>query len=71
MVAPPPWNTQICYFVPKGTDINTISKEKTIEINDKINKKKRKILGYLPAETLFLNELKNLNVTQNTIFYKN
>lgn len=63
-------NGLIRYFVKKGTDINTIDKEKTIEINDKINQKKRKILGYLPAEQLFLNELAKIGVAENTIFYK-
>lgn len=63
-------NGLIRYFVKKGTDINTIDKEKTIGINDKINQKKRKILGYLPAEQLFLNELSKIGVTENTIFYK-
>ena len=43
----------------------------SIDINNKINQKKRKILGYLPAEKLFLDELAKLNVTENTIFYKN
>lgn len=64
-------NGLIRYFIKKGTDINKISKEKTIDINNKINQKKRKILGYLPAEQLFLNELSKIGVTENTIFYKN
>lgn len=64
-------NGLIRYFVKKGTDINTIPKEKSIDINDKINNKKRKILGYLPAEQLFLEELEKLGVTDHTIFYKN
>ena len=63
-------NGLIRYFIKKGTDINTISKEKTIDINNKINQKKRKILGYLPAEHLFLEELAQIGVTENTIFYK-
>lgn len=63
-------NGLIRYFIKKGTDINTITKEKTVDINNKINQKKRKILGYLPAESLFLSELAKLNVTKNTIFYK-
>lgn len=63
-------NGLIRYFIKKGTDINTISHEKTIEINDKINNKKRKILGYLPSEKLFLDELSKLGVLQYTIFYK-
>ena len=58
------------YYIKKGTDINTINKDKTIDINDKINSKKRKMLGYLPAEQLFLNELSENGVTENTIFYK-
>lgn len=64
-------NGFIRYFIKKGTDINTISRELSIDINNKINQKKRKLLGYLPAESLFLNELALLNVTDNTIFYKN
>ncbi|UWO53149.1 IS30 family transposase [Catenibacterium mitsuokai] len=63
-------NGLIRYFITKGTDINTIDKETTIDINNKINQKKRKILGYLSSEELFLNELAKLNVTNNTIFYK-
>ena len=64
-------NGLIRYFIKKGTDINTIDKETTIDINNKINQKKRKILGYLSSEELFLNELAKLNVTGNTIFYNN
>lgn len=64
-------NGLIRYFIQKGTDISTIDKKTSIDINNKINQKKRKILGYLPAEKLFLDELAKLNVTENTIFYKN
>ncbi len=63
-------NGVIRYFIKKGTDINTIDKETTIDINNKINQKKRKILGYLSSEELFLIELDKLNVTDYTIFYK-
>ena len=63
-------NQLIRYFIKKGTDINTIPKETTIDINNKINNKKKKILNYLPAEKLFLDELKALGITSNTIFYK-
>ena len=56
-------NGLIRYFIQKGTDINTIDKKTSIDINNKINQKKRKILGYLPAEKLFLDELAKLNVT--------
>ena len=59
------------HFIKKGTEINTIDKKASIDINNKINQKKRKILGYLPAEKLFLDELTKINVTENTIFYKN
>ena len=64
-------NGLVRYFIKKGTGINTIDKETTTNINDKINNKKRKILGYLPAELLFLIELAKIGVTENTIFYKN
>lgn len=50
-------NDLVQYFIKKGTDINTISRSMTRDINDKINQKKRKILGYLPAEKLFLEGL--------------
>lgn len=63
-------NGLVRYFVKKGTDINTIDKKTTADINDKINQKKRKILGYLPAEQLFLSELAKIDVTENTILYK-
>ena len=53
-------NGLIRYFIKKGT----------IDINNKINQKKRKILGYLPAEQLFLEELAQIGITDNTIFYK-
>lgn len=64
-------NGLIRYFIKKGTDINTIDKKTTVDINNRINQKKRKILRYLPAEKLFLDELAKLSVTENTIFYKN
>ena len=63
-------NGLVRYFIPKGTHINKISKKETAGINNKTNQKKRKILGYLPAEKLFLEELAALNVTENTILYK-
>ena len=64
-------NANVMYIIKKGTDIKTIDKKASIDINYKINQKKRKILGYLPAEKLFLDELTKINVTKNTIFYKN
>ena len=62
-------NGLVRYFIKKRTDINTISKKTTTDINNKINQKKRKILGYLPAEKLFLDELAKLNVIENTILF--
>ena len=57
-------------LIKKGTDINTVDK-KILDINQKINQKKRKILGYLPAEQLFVKELAKIGITKNTVFYKN
>lgn len=62
-------NGLIRRFIKKGTDINKIPKEMTVKINNQINQKKRKINNYLSSESLFLNELANINVTENTIFY--
>lgn len=50
--------------------IKKVSKEKTVEINEKINNKKRKILGYLPAKQLFLAELAKIGVTEHAIYYE-
>lgn len=56
-------NQLIRYYVTKGTDINTLEKDFIESVQRNINNKKRKILGYLPAESLFKNEL-NLIKTQ-------
>ena len=42
-------NKMIRRYIPKGTDISKISKKKIRCIEDKINKKPRKILGYRTA----------------------
>lgn len=63
-------NGLVRYFIKKGTDINTIPKQVTIDINNKINNKKRKILNYLPSEQLFVNELHKIGVFDNMILYK-
>ena len=39
-------------------------------MNNKINNKKRKIHNYLLTEKLFLDELNDLGIISNTIFYK-
>lgn len=50
-------NGLVRYFFKKGTDFNDISKESVINMNKKINNKKRKIHGYISAEELFIKEL--------------
>lgn len=62
-------NGLIRRFIKKGTDINTISKEKSISINKQINNKNRRILGYVSAEDSFLNELLNLGLSNALCFY--
>lgn len=47
-------------FIPKGTDLNRITKEKLEEILKKINGKPRKILGFISAEQRFKEELKKI-----------
>ena len=47
-------------FIPKGTDLNKISKEKLAEILKKINGKPRKILGFIPAEKRYEEEIRKI-----------
>lgn len=47
-------------FIPKGTNLNKISKEKLEEILNKINGKPRKILGFISADKRFEEELKKI-----------
>lgn len=58
-------NQLIRYFIPKGTDINTIDSGLIKEIQLGINNKKRKILGYQSSESFFKKRV-NL-ITNNTI----
>ena len=44
-------------FIPKGTDLNKISKEKLEKILNKINGKPRKILGFISADRRFKEEI--------------
>lgn len=53
-------NQLIRYFIPKGTDINSIDKSFIWNMQYQINNKKRKILNYLPAESLFKNRVFSL-----------
>ncbi len=62
-------NQLIRYFIKKGTNFNTISKEYILDINKRINNKKRKINGYLPSIFLFQNELSLLNIDDNINLY--
>lgn len=47
-------------FIPKGTDLNKVSKEKLEEILKKINGKPRKILGFVTAEERFEEEMRKI-----------
>lgn len=59
-------NQLIRYFIPKGTDINTVDKYLIKEIQLGINNKKRKILGYQPSEFFFKKQIDL--ISNNTIF---
>lgn len=58
-------NQLIRYFIPKGTDSNTIDAGLIKKIQLGINSKKRKILGYQSSESFFKKSV-NL-ITNNTI----
>ena len=47
-------------FIPKGTDLNKVTKEKLEEIVKKINGKPRKILGFISAERRFEEEIRKI-----------
>lgn len=47
-------------FIAKGTDLNKISEEKLEEILKKINGKPRKILGFIPADKRFQEEISKI-----------
>ena len=47
-------------FIPKGIDLNKVSKEKLEEVLKKINGKPRKILGFISAEQRFKEELSKI-----------
>ena len=47
-------------FIPKGTDLNKVTKEKLEEIVKKINGKPRKILGFISAEIRFEEEIRKI-----------
>ena len=64
-------NGLIRYFIPKGTDINSIPPSQTTYINKAINNKKRRILGYRSSEQLFLQEISALDCTESMIFFLN
>ncbi len=47
-------------FIPKGTDLNKVTKESVEKILEKINGKPRKILGFVSAEERFKEEIKKI-----------
>ena len=47
-------------FIPKGTDLNKITKEKLDKVLQKINGKPRKILGFISAEKRFEEEIRKI-----------
>ncbi len=63
-------NQHIRYYIPKGTDINTLDKSFIRFIQLGINDKKRKILGYKSSESIFKKEIKNtLNIEFNNLYF--
>lgn len=64
-------NQLIRYFIPKGTDINTIDKSFIWYMQYQINNKKRKILNYLSAESLFKNMVFSLTNGEINNIYLN
>lgn len=47
-------------FIPKGTDLNKITKEKLDKVLQKINGKPRKILGFISADKRFEEEISKI-----------
>ena len=63
-------NQLVRYYIPKGTDINTLDKSIIKMVQLGINNKKRKILGYKSAEYFYKTELKNLlNIEINNLYF--
>lgn len=63
-------NQLVRYYIPKGTDINTLDKSIIKMVQLGINNKKRKILGYKSAESFYKTELKNLlNIEINNLYF--
>lgn len=49
-------------YIPKGTDLSTISDKRIQEIEDKLNNRPRKCLGYKTPHQVLSKHLKNLGV---------
>lgn len=49
-------------YIPKGTDLSTVSDERIQEIQDKLNNRPRKCLGYKTPNQVLSNHLKTLGV---------
>ena len=47
-------------FIPKGTDLSKISREKLEKILNKINGKPRKILGFISSYKRFKEEIEKI-----------
>lgn len=47
-------------FIPKGTDLSKISREKLEKILNKINGKPRKILGFISSDKRFKEEIEKI-----------
>lgn len=58
-------NGLIRRFIKKGTDIGKLSRETCEKINRAINKKRRKINGYLSSDHMFRAELRKLGIPES------
>jgi len=62
-------NQLVRYFIKKGTDINTISHQFILNMNQLINNKKRRLHGYKSSISLFIKELNLINVSNQLNLY--
>lgn len=53
-------NGLIRRYFPKGTDFNKIEEKKLLNIQEKLNNRPRKIIGYKTPKEIMLSELKNV-----------
>ena len=62
-------NQLIRYFIPKGTNISEISNDYILDMNKKINEKKRKIHGYKSSLSMYIREISKLNISNQLNLY--